>query len=395
MNIKLIQDAYREHVPAEMRAKWLDMSAHPIQHGFNIYNSYRAGGKTTNQLIWSLIAFDYFGTTTVYVRSGSRATRAKAINTLCDGLNNIVGDDGLNYVQRITNNKYCWIMYHVHTKTFRLMSNLEDDLKTCPVFVYVVPVSESLALKSGFADVNADIIIYDEFIDDEVSQNTTIMFLNLISTVFRLRTKTVCFMNCNMSVGNPVVLRHFGIYEKILNQTTPFMVYHTKRGMSINVNVLETIEEHSNDRAKMNELYFNFDGDIEGIENIRGTSICHESYRELPPDTTGDMISETGLYIYSCGYWLNVQQVSNPLWQDMYYIKACIEPPHDSEHLTITDNRLFAFENPYCYASIGKDFAVCRDLAVKTRRNDICFDSFESYIYTKSFYDLYRIPEFI
>lgn len=393
--IKAIQDAFREYVNPDLREKWLDLSRNPIQNGYNIFNSYRAGGKTTNILIWALIARYQYDISTMYFRSGIKATRAKAVSTLCDSLNNTVNDEGLNYVQLITGGRYCWIMYHTHSKTFRLMQTLEDELIKCPVFIYVVAVSESLSLKSGFADNNCNIILYDEFIDDEVTNTSMIEFLNAVSTVFRLRHESVCFMNCNMSVGSPIILRKFGIYEKVLNQTLPYMVYHTKRGMKISVNILEPSEIQSNDRLKMNETYFNFDTEIDGIENIRGSSICRESYRELPDDVLQDCICDTGLYIYSCGFWCTVKQISSNTWQDMYYIATCPEPPHDAEHLTITDDRLFAFNNPYTYSSIGRDFKICCDLARKVRRNDVCFDSFMSYISVKSFYDLYRIPEYI
>lgn len=395
LNIKHIQQVFREIVPSELRDKWLDLSARPIQYGYNIFNSYRAGGKTTNELIFSLIAFNYYNTTTMYFRSGIRATRAKAVSTLCDTINTTIDDDGNNYVQRITDGRYCWIAYHSRTKTFRMLQHLEDDLNTAPVFLYVCAISESLSLKSGFADPNCNIVLYDEFIDDEVTNDSMIMFLNALSTVFRLRTKSIAFMFCNMSVGSPIILRKMGIYEKVLNQTTPYMVYHTKRGMKITVNILEPSEEQTNDRLRMNETYFNFDTDIEGIENIRGSSICRESYRELPPDVIDDCITETGLYIYSCGTWCNVKQISSNTWQDMYYITECIEPPHDLEHLTITDDRIFSFNNPYTYSSIGKDFKLCCDLAKKVRRNDVCFDSFMTYISVKSFYDFYKIPDYV
>ena len=297
LNIKRIQDTFREYVSEENRRLWLDLSARPVQYGYNIFNSYRTGGKTTNILIFALIAYHLYNTTTMYFRSGIKATRAKAVSTLCDGLNNIVNDDGQNYVQAITDNKYCWIVYHSHTKTFRLLESLDSEPIKSPVFIYVCAVSESLSLKSGFADTNCNITLYDEFIDDEVTNSSMIEYLNAISTVFRLRTKSIAFLNCNMSVGSPIILRKFGIYEKVLNQTTPYMVYHTKGGMKISVNILEPSEEQANERLKMNEMYFNFDTNIEGIENIRGTSICRESYRELPPDVTPDTTSETGLYI--------------------------------------------------------------------------------------------------
>lgn len=396
INIKRAQQIFREIVHEEYRGKYLDLSANPIQYGYNIFNSYRAGGKTTNDLIFMLICYHYFGKTSMYCRSGARATRAKAVSTLCTAMNTTVDDTGRNYVQRCTNDAYTWIEYHSNTKTFRLQKTPDDEIKKCPIFMYVTNINDdAMSLKSGFADNNCDIMLYDEFIDDETNAYTVIKFLNLISTVFRLRHKTIAIMNCNLSVGSPVILRTFGIYEKVLNQTTPFMIYHTKAGMKIAVTCLETKDEFNNDRSRMNETYFNFDTHIDGLENIRGASICHESYRELPPDIDEKCTVPTGLYYYSCGQFFEVYQIESPTWQSMYFIKTCIEPVHDREHLTITDDKLYAFDNPYTYASIGRDFKICCDVARKVRRNDVCFDDFMAYVCIKSFYDLYKIPELI
>jgi hypothetical protein len=101
INIKRAQTIFREIVGDEYRSKYLDLSANPIQYGYNIFNSYRAGGKTTNDLVFMLICYHYFGKTSMYCRSGARATRAKAVSTLCTALNTTVDDTGRNYVQKV------------------------------------------------------------------------------------------------------------------------------------------------------------------------------------------------------------------------------------------------------------------------------------------------------
>ena len=82
IDIKRAQQIFREIVHEEYRGKYLDLSANPIQYGYNIFNSYRAGGKTTNDLVFMLICYHYFGKTSMYCRSGARATRAKAVTKM-------------------------------------------------------------------------------------------------------------------------------------------------------------------------------------------------------------------------------------------------------------------------------------------------------------------------
>lgn len=386
-----IQSWLDEVVPDKFKLSGLNLAKYPIQNGYNFYNSYRAGFKTTSDLLFIVRAFCQFGTTALYCRTSSRTTVKSKIFTLCDVLNSYVNDAGKNYIQQASNDKYCWISYHATSKTFRLLENLDQDPKTAPICIYVVPVSESLSFKSGFADINANIILWDEFIDEYVNNDSTILFLNLVSTAFRLRYNSVIFMNCNMSIGSPVVLRKFGIYEKVLEQTDEFFVYHTKKGMQISVTVLEPFEEtQNNDRAKMNMTYFAFDTHIEGIENIIGSSITHEPYRELPENST---LTDTGIYFYTCGYFIKSMYCMNEKYQPMYYFKRVLEPEHDAGHIILTDDKLYALSTPWAYYSILRDNAQTVDIAKSVRRSDVCYENFTCYISMKSFYDFFKIPD--
>ena len=384
--VKAIQEYLKYLIPDEIKTRYLDISSARLQLGYNIFTSYRAGGKTTNELLFCLKAFCAYGYTTAYCRTSKRSTTQKMISTMCTTINNTIMEDGRNYVQHISDDKYVRIEYHTRSKTYRLLKSLEEDVKKADVFIYIFSVDESMNLKSGFNDNMCDIIIFDEFVDVDYNMNSTILFLNFVSTIFRLRYDSICFMNCNLSVGNPLLLKHFGIYEKVLNQTSSFMQYKTKKGTKIFVNILNIIEgEEDQTRLKMNERYFGFEN-IEGLENITGMSICHELYRTLPPDAK---LTPTNLYINSCGNYYRVYQAIIPQWQSMYYISSTSEPDHKHHTIMLTDDKIKAFETPFTYHNRGDNFELCKDLYFKIHINDVCYENYMTYVTIKSFYSYF------
>ena len=244
-------------------------------------------------------------------------TRSK-IMTLFDSINTTVDDTGKNYIQKIYNDKYNRVMYFYNEKCFKLVREdmTADELKTAEILCYVHSIDTNDELRSGFADNRLDIILYDECIDNKVNNNTLINFLHIVSTFLRTRYKSVIFMACNMATGAPIILQQMGIYTKVLAQTTPYAMYTTEKHTRITVEILEVSESFTNERNIMNDTFFGFD--IDGIEIIRGSSICHESYRELPENAE---IIPTNVKLYACGYWIDVFTTVSDKWQNMTYFK--------------------------------------------------------------------------
>ena len=333
-----------------------------------------------------------YGSKISYIRTNkTMITRAK-IMTLFDSINTTIDDSGKNYIQKIYNDKYNRIMYFPFEKCFKLVREdmSDDELKKSEILCYVHSIDDNDNLRSGFADNKLDVILYDECIDKYVNNNTLINFLHIVSTFFRIRYNSVIFMACNMSPGAPTILQQMGIYTKVLAQTTPYAMYTTEKHTRISVEILEVSETFSNERNIMNDAFFGFD--IDGIEIIRGSSICHESYRELPENTE---IIPTNVKLYSCGYWIDVFTTVSDKWQNMIYFKKGTPSDHGAGTITLTDDKNYAFTHPYTYASIGKDFKICLLMAKLFRRNDICCDDYMTYICANSFYDFYKIPEYI
>ena len=339
-----------------------------------------------------MCAYKLYGSKISYIRTTkSMVTRSK-IMTLFDSINTTVDDTGKNYIQKIYNDKYNRVMYFYNEKCFKLVREdmTAEELKTAKILCYVHSIDTNDELRSGFADNKLDIILYDECIDDKVNNATLINFLHIVSTFLRIRYKSIIFMACNMSTGSPIILQQMGIYTKVLSQTTQYAMYTTEKHTRISVEILEVSETFSNERNIMNDTFFGFD--IDGIEIIRGTSICHETFRELPENTE---TIPTNVKLYSCGYWIDVFTTVSDKWQNMIYFKRGIPSDHRVGTITLTDDKNYAFTHPYTYASIGKDFKICLLMAKLFRRNDICCDNYMTYISANAFYDFYKIPEYI
>lgn len=391
-DIYKVNNLYDSVVLKEYKEKYYDVTKYPVINGYNFVTSYRNGGKTTNILIWALCSHKIYGSRMSYIRTNKTMTTRSKIMTLFDSINTTVDDTGKNYIQKIYNDKYNKVMYFYNEKCFKLCRDdmTADELKNAEILCYVHSIDTNDELRSGFADNRLDIILYDECIDNKVNNTTLINFLHIVSTFLRIRYKSVIFMACNMSTGAPTILQQMGIYTKVLAQTTPYSMYTTEKHTRISVEILEVSEAFSNERNIMNDTFFGFD--IDGIEIIRGSSICHESYRELPENTE---IIPTNVKIYSCGYWIDVYTTISDKWQNMIYFKKGIPSTHTSDTITLTDDKNYAFKNPYTYASIGKDFKICLLMAKLFRRNDICCDDYMTFICANSFYDFYKIPELL
>lgn len=391
-NIYNVNNLFDLVVPNVYKEKYYNVTKYPVIHGYNIVTSYRNGGKTTNILIWAMCANKLYGSKISYIRTNKAMVTRSKIMTLFDSINTTVDDNGKNYIQKIYNDKYNKVMYFYNEKCFKLCREdmTADELKNAEILCYVHSIDTNDELRSGFADNRLDIILYDECIDNKVNNTTLLNFLHIVSTFLRTRYKSVIFMPCNMSTGAPTLLQQMGIYTKVLAQTTPYAMYTTEKHTRISVEILEVSETFSNERNIMNDTFFGFD--IDGIEIIRGSSICHESFRELPKNTE---IINTNVKIYACGYWIDVYTTISDKWQNMIYFKKGIPSTHTSETITLTDDKNYAFKHPYTYASIGKDFKICLLMAKLFRRNDICCDDYMTYICANSFYDFYKIPEYI
>lgn len=390
-DINSVNNMYNLIVPDEYKDKYYNPVKYPVIYGYNAVTSYRNGGKTTNILIYSLCAWSLYGSKLSYIRTSSSMITESKIMTLYDALNTTVDDNGKNYVQKITNDRFDHIYYLPRKKVFVIANETSsaDEIKNAPVICYVHSIDNSDKYRSGFADTSLDIILYDECMDKEVNSKSFIDFMHIISTFYRNRYKSLIFLCCNMSTGKPVIFQSLGIYTKVLAQEQPFRIYTTEMGTKVSVEILEVSESFSLEREKMNTTFFGFN--IDGMEIIRGSSVTHDIYRDIQPD---DYLTDMNVCIYTCGVLLRLYRLTRDNWQPMYAVKQIPTKPENTI-VTVTDDKVYAYENPKTYLNICRDFKTCVDFVKAVRRHDVCYDNYLTMVYAESFLDNYKIGEYI
>ena len=162
-NVHNVNSLFDMVVSKEYKEKYYDVTKYPVIHGYNFVTSYRNGGKTTNILIWAMCANKLYGSKISYIRTNKNMVTRSKIMTLFDSINTTVDDNGKNYVQKIYNDKYNRIMYFPAEKCFKLVREdmTADELKTAKILCYVHSIDTNDELRSGFADNELDIILYD------------------------------------------------------------------------------------------------------------------------------------------------------------------------------------------------------------------------------------------
>ena len=361
----------------------------PKIYGYNLIFSGRSGGKTTNILLWCLIAFWYTQTVTMYVKTTTQETTRKYINTLFNTINNYITDKNLNYVQIITNCKYDKILYDYHKKHF-VLHNSKSGNKILPddiVFMNVCSLADAYEMRSSHNNPQENILFYDEIINDNVNKESLLRFMHIVKTCLTSREDSIIFMTGNLGTGNMAILQSMGIYENVFSEQKNFAVYETDLGTKCAVEIFAPDTEKAEEYDIMNTRFFGFR--CEGAEIVRGKALPTPTTRHLPELSAGDkwIITPTSLYIHSIGYFLRVYHCVCKTWQSMYYVKQSIKPLHNGEDLTLTDDKIYSQLHPYSYYNVGKQFDIARDFATKFLRKDVCFDSDMTEIAVTAFYN--------
>lgn len=155
-----------------------------LTNDFTILLSIREdAGKTTQSLLFGLVLYKLYGTTTEYLRNDkTQVTRGK-IETLYK----TVREHG--YIQRCFNDKFNDVEYSPIVKKFFLIKRDADgviiDRDTEPLCV-IHATEEAESFKSSYNNPKGDYIVLDEFMDSHrASYNLWIDLMTCISTIGR------------------------------------------------------------------------------------------------------------------------------------------------------------------------------------------------------------------
>lgn len=380
MNVTKTNDLFNEIIDTKDN---YNPTKYPKISGWNFVTSARAGGKTTNCFLWAIAAYAIDNTRFMYVRTNHAMTVRTKMNMIFNDINyNILDNNGKNYIERLTHGKYKYILYCYTLKTFVLSNNDKvktKDLTNCETIGYVASIDKQEDIKSTFVDSKCDLMIIDEIVDNYVNNKSCINMINLISTVFRLRENQIALCLCNMSAGNIILLRQFEIYERILKQKIPFSFYTTTRDMKISVELFDVIEKKSHEQISMNQRFYGLQ--VDGIDNVRGYSVCNEIFRELPENCN---IIKTYIKLYLNNEFYEIYTTSSNVWQTMIYVKQCNDDLEN--YVVFTDDRQYSYKTPNTYYNFGLWNESMNDFYKMYCRDDICYSNNNTFISVSSWF---------
>lgn len=367
-----------------------------LTHGYNWVLSGRGGGKSTGIQSLSIKSFVMFGVQTVVLRAHKEETTRNMMSTYFDNMKSIVFDDGLNMIEKLTDNKFNSVYYNSTKKCFILCNETDniEDIKNNTAFMIMSSIDRSNEICSGFNYPNANIIFCEECLDDRISHYALLNLEHIISTVFRMRTDTYVILTGNLSRGNPRLLIDMKLYDKIKTSKIPYICHTTRYKSKIGIELFDSLPEQDSEKKRFNDMFFCFD--IDGEDIIRGCSNSIPTFRQIPKTMQKLQLLPLGLYLYTLNKYFKVELLVSKNFQEMYYISQCETiTTHDASHIILTDDEVFSYETPFVYLNPLKKYKCTVDLIKAIRRKDVCYDDYLSCIATTNLLDTFNIPEFL
>ncbi len=386
LDIEIIQSLEKNHV-------W-NYTTYRMKHGYNWLLSGRGGGKSTGIQTLSIKTFCMYGYQTIVLRANKDETTQNMMSTYFDNMRAIVFDDGKNMIEKISNGKYNTVYYNRSRKCFILCNENDNicDIKNNIPFMVMSSFDKSNEICSGFNYPDARIIFAEECLDDRISNFALLNLEHIISTVFRQKTDTYVILTGNLSRGNPRLLIDMKIYDKIKTSQIPYVVHKTKFNSKIGIELFDSLPEQNSQKRNFNDMYFCFD--VAGEDIIRGCSNSIPIFRQIPKNIINPVINETGIYIYTFDRFFKICTMISENYQAMYYIEDCEEiTRHDAQHIIITDDELYSYENPYVYINPLTKYPVTVDIIKAIRRKEVCYKNYMCCIATTNLLDTFGVSE--
>lgn len=155
--------------------------------------SERGLGKTTALILLAMTANKMFGTIAEYIRLTEEMTKPKALAELMSVIIKF------NYIPVITEGRWNSCFYYANQWKYcnRDLDGKITEKDERP-FMHVVCITHASRLKSAYNNPTGDIIIVDEFIDNQTPYNDFFFYLcDIASTVFRKRENCKLFLLAN------------------------------------------------------------------------------------------------------------------------------------------------------------------------------------------------------
>lgn len=160
--------------------------------------SERSIGKTTNILLFGMIAHEIHGTQIQYIRQTEPMLEPKNMRQLFDTILQY------DYVKKITRGKWDSVYYYArgwyYCNRDKSGKVIEQDEKP---FMFCLAINRNIVYKSTYNAPTGDILIFDEAFSKFYPQDEFIDFCDLVKTIIRERTAPIIFI-----LGNTIDRYH-------------------------------------------------------------------------------------------------------------------------------------------------------------------------------------------
>lgn len=321
--------------------------------------SERSLGKTTAFLLLALVANREYGTVAEYVRLTEDMTKKKNIDEL---FKVCVRYD---YIRKITDGKWNNVFYYAGFWRFVNTDDTGKIVEKCErPFMHVYSLTTTNKLKSAYNNPMGDIIIVDEFIDNQTPYQDFFFFLcDSMSTVFRDRLNCKVFLLANTIDCRSVWFTEQGIMQDVSKAKLGVPKLINREDMSP-VYFELIANTHSKAKQKFNDMYFRFKNPK--LNAITGSDTW--AYSQFPiyersyfdDDCVQHKYEYTVLqtfYIYHNGFYLQCKLVNHELYKYCVLCRNWNVIPHDDDIVIVREAP--AQKNEYNIKELKSLFDVC------------------------------------
>ena len=204
------EQKYKKAVGDKKATLWIPTHIPIEESTYNFIMSDRSRGKTTQLLLFLMIAGYDYNKTIEYVRTTDDEIAPKNTAKLFDVIT------AYDYIEQITHGEYNTVQYSAKYWYYAKSENGKIIETAEKPFLHCSAVRKYLELKSGYNSANSDLILYDEHIGKENIDDFQ-AYMQLQSTFFRLRSGCKAFFLSNTINKDASIFYEFTIAKPIEN----------------------------------------------------------------------------------------------------------------------------------------------------------------------------------
>lgn len=300
--------------------------------------SERATGKTTGWLLCGMVMHEEYGTVTMYVRQRKDMIAPKNASSMFS----VIVENG--YIQKITNDRYNNVFYKSKKWYFCKVDDDGEIVEKAPdYFCRMVSIDEATNLKSSCNEPYGDLVLFDEFISRFTPSNEFVTFVDVVSTIFRLRECGKIVLLANTIDKYNMYFHDLEIFERIATmETSDNCIHTTDKGTKIYIEFIGPPKVYKSKKARWTKLFAGFKKPE--LASVTGEATwAVRCYQHIPdiehPDTDEDTprVIFRNFYIYHKNKYVRLDVVYHPINKLCIYAHWATKVHDDSIIFTLED----------------------------------------------------------